>query len=300
MHYKEYDENWQLKEEPVTPDPYLFNKSSNSGETISNVFSNQIGSKESAGVLKLYARETEDDPEFYILRSDLPNANSSWPEKIDINSQIFAEILGSDEWLFDESEGLLPFVKTFEEQNPSPVIPDDPIDDTNLDEVKNLKDLLDKIYCSTTDDKYASQQPSITTGQGEYKIKEEDKTYPKGFYNRPSEEYSSEFYKVGTTATFFCPRRTVKEDDQLELPVDETSPDSSDGDFLICADIASIFIDNSDVNVYDSKKKIYEPSVLFRHIFRIKDGQKFAENFSSSKAKNDEYIKNKTNHYCRY
>lgn len=83
----------------------------------------------------------------------------------------------------------------------------------------------------------------------------------------------------------------MKEDDQLELPVDETSPDSSDGDFLICADIASIFIDNSDVNVYDSKKKIYEPSVLFRHIFRIKDGQKFAENFSSSKAKNDEYIK---------
>lgn len=94
VHYKEYDENWQLKEEPVTPDPYLFNKSSNSGETISNVFSNQIGSKESAGVLKLYARETEDDPEFYILRSDLPNANSSWPEKIDINSQILLKYSG--------------------------------------------------------------------------------------------------------------------------------------------------------------------------------------------------------------
>ena len=289
VYYKEYDENWQLKEDPVTPDPYLFNKSSNSGETISNVFSNQIGSNESAGVLQLYARETEDDPEFYIQRSDLPNANSTWPEKIDINSQIFAEILGSDEWLFDESEGLLPFVKTYEEQNPSPVIPDDPIDDTNLDEVRNLKDLLKKIYGPTTGD-YTSQQPSITTGQGVYKIDKTDKTYPKGFYNRPA-SYSSDFYKVGTAATFFCPRVTDKNDSQLDLPKDESSSDMYDKDYLIVADISSMFVDDTNCNVTDDNKKLYEPSVLFRHIFRIKDGRQFAEDFSDTKEKNDEYVR---------
>lgn len=171
-----------------------------------------------------------------------------------VNSQDFAQLLGS-EWIFsDGMEFPMPFA------NARPSLPDPDVPNVNLDDVPGLKAIEQKIY---------GQKPSYGM---------QEKLY------------------AGNVATFFYPRPTNPEGKGImtELP---TAPNGTFGntDYLIAADIATVFADGSEgseYNVDDSQRKIYEPTILWRHIFRIKDGKAFAEEFSGSVEKNREYVRN--------
>ena len=89
--------------------------------------------------------------------------------------------------------------------------------------------------------------------------------------------------KFGSIATFFCPRSPYGEEGKLQnLPFH-----SGQHEFVIAGDFSQSF--SRYHNIKDGQ--IIEPVIEFRHIFRIRDGKDFADEFSSSKEKNEEYIK---------
>lgn len=104
-------------------------------------------------------------------------------------------------------------------------------------------------------------------------------------------EHETRYY--GTVATFFCPHSinvSENKDGTPSLPADPSAPeDSTDKDFIIAADFSQKF--DMKNNLDADNKKIIEPVITFRHIFRIKDGIKQAEEFSGSPVKNKEYVK---------
>lgn len=263
------------------PDPYIIGYNKGNVE-VSNVFSNELGDSESEGVRKIYKGE-EGEPEYYVLKSELSEPSESWPDKIDINSEDFAEVLGADEWLYNSEKGLVPFVKTIKQQTPDPVDPN-PSVNKDPDEVKGLEDLLKKIYdenevpagANLQDHQY--KRPAVYAGISPF----DDNG------NIKSSAYETHHHKAGAAATFFCPRHTDVKGVKLDLPKDPDSPDATDEDFLIAADLSTFFTNHRDVNV--SESEIYEPVVLFRHIFRIKDGKTFAEEFSGSPDANKAYV----------
>lgn len=86
--------------------------------------------------------------------------------------------------------------------------------------------------------------------------------------------------KYGTVATFFYPRDPYKEDgEQYELP----------REYVIAADFSQNF--SPSVHIDDENRTIIEPTIQFRHIFRIRDGHAFAEEFSGSADANKAYVK---------
>lgn len=96
----------------------------------------------------------------------------------------------------------------------------------------------------------------------------------------------------GMTATFYAPRNVFDGGVMGNLPFREIDKaKSSDADswdeFVIAADFSQSF--NRPRNIRDNK--IHQPDIAFRHIFRIRDGKKFADNFSGSHDKNMEYIR---------
>ena len=91
--------------------------------------------------------------------------------------------------------------------------------------------------------------------------------------------------KFGSIATFFCPRSPYGEEGKLQNLPFRTGQD----EFVIAADFSQSFA--HDHHIVDNNKTIIEPVIQFRHIFRIRDGKDFADEFSSSKEKNEEYIK---------
>ncbi|MDO4335285.1 MAG: hypothetical protein Q4C37_05575 [Bacteroidales bacterium] len=271
----------KVEEFTETPSPYIFSLSANTTVNISNVYSNEVGDWEkSHDVLKIY-KEDEGEPEYYVLKSELSEPSESWPDKIDINSEDFAEVLGADEWLYNLEKGLVPFVKTIKQQTP---VDPDPSVNKDPDEVKGLEDLLKKIYdenevpagANLQDHQY--KRPAVYAGISPF----DDNG------NIKSTAYETHHHKAGAAATFFCPRHTDVKGVKLDLPKDPDSPDAADEDFLIAADLSTFFTNHRDVNVAESE--IYEPVVLFRHIFRIKDGKTFAEEFSGSPAANKAYV----------
>lgn len=90
--------------------------------------------------------------------------------------------------------------------------------------------------------------------------------------------------KFGSIATFFCPRSPYGEEGKLQNLPFRTGQD----EFVIAADFSQSFA--HDHHIVDNNKTIIEPVIQFRHIFRIRDGKDFADEFSSSKEKNEEYI----------
>ena len=94
----------------------------------------------------------------------------------------------------------------------------------------------------------------------------------------------------GTYATFFCPRNPyIEGGKQHNLPFETVYGDESSDEFIICADYSQEF--DRDKNVDDVAKEFYEPLIAFRHIFRIRDGKTFAEEFSGSAEQNREYVR---------
>ena len=96
--------------------------------------------------------------------------------------------------------------------------------------------------------------------------------------------------KCGTYATFFCPRNPYIEGGvQHNLPFEAVYGDESSDEFIICADYSQEF--DISKNVKDEANELYEPLIAFRHIFRIRDGKTFAEEFSGSAEQNREYVR---------
>lgn len=90
----------------------------------------------------------------------------------------------------------------------------------------------------------------------------------------------------GTVATFFYPRDPYVEGGlQTRLPENE---------YVIAADFSQDF--NFDKHVDLVNNKFIEPVIHFRHIFRIRDGHTFAEEFSGSAANNREYVRKNMRH----
>lgn len=278
----------------VIPDPYLFKSDNNNDKSISNIFSNVIGNNDfkvdgKSVAVKINKNDDGQNPAYYILKSELSESDESWPDMIDTNSQIFAEILGSDEWLYDEEKGLVPFVKTIEEQKPVGGDTEDPDSPALSDDVKKLGDLLTKIYGNNEVpdgirlSPYQYKSPKEYAGSPTY-----DNEGNIQQRNYTTNSNNSDYYKAGTVATFFYPRPTDVDGIKLSMPEDASSSDPSDSDFIIAADISTAFANHKEHNVTDNK--IYEPTVLFRHIFRIKDGKSFAEEFSGSPENNRRYV----------
>lgn len=91
----------------------------------------------------------------------------------------------------------------------------------------------------------------------------------------------------GTEATFYQPYKTAFAPDSKENLSLEKS------EYHIAADFANEF--NSTSNAYNldrEGKVIHEPVINFRHIFHIKDGKTFADANTTSKQKNELYLKN--------
>ncbi len=90
----------------------------------------------------------------------------------------------------------------------------------------------------------------------------------------------------GTEATFFQPIKTDKapdSDDNLKLEKPE---------YHIAADFGHEFAaDGDDYNIDHVSKTIHEPIINFRHIFHIKDGKTLADNATTSKEDNENYLR---------
>lgn len=188
-------------------------------------------------------------------------------KKIYVNSPEFANLLGV-EWIYDiDKYGAfpVPFAKISNNDNisvtdkvivtyPTPEI-DSATSYENLDEVENLEEISAIIGNNTNPDK-------------------------------------TKRFVSGLTATFFYPRSTKPESGGIleDLPEDPAGTNNNP-DFLIACDLSNIFSTDEDKNVLSRDRKIYEPQILIRHIFRIKNGKEFAEQFSGSVDKNREYVK---------
>lgn len=90
----------------------------------------------------------------------------------------------------------------------------------------------------------------------------------------------------GRVATFFQPRDiTIPEGKQHSLEKDE---------YVIAADFVQEF--NRSHNIDQVGKRIIEPSIAYRHIFRVRDGKKFAdENMSTVEGNRAYVLKNRRN-----
>ncbi len=94
----------------------------------------------------------------------------------------------------------------------------------------------------------------------------------------------------GMFGTFYCPRSTEIYDN-LTLPFRECDKAdkntvNDENEFVIAADFSQSF--NKGRNI--DGNKIIEPTIAFRHLFRIRDGKKFAEEISESAEANEKYI----------
>ena len=98
--------------------------------------------------------------------------------------------------------------------------------------------------------------------------------------------------KAGTFATFFCPRNPyVKAGVQHSLPFEEMGVADED-EFVIAADFSQEFTVEKNVETTGvGEGTIYEPIISSRHIFKIRDGKKFADDFSENAEANENFIR---------
>lgn len=86
--------------------------------------------------------------------------------------------------------------------------------------------------------------------------------------------------------TFFVPR-TV-ESSQADQPYLYGDGNKEEDEYLIAADFSQTF--DQSLHLDTVQRKITEPIIAYRHLFRIKDGKKFADEFSGSVQANKDYI----------
>lgn len=92
-----------------------------------------------------------------------------------------------------------------------------------------------------------------------------------------SMRYNMGDYTVGTVATFYMPRNPFGQDN------------IGQDDYIIAADFSQSFLPEKNIENKDpDHKKIYEPIIATRQIFRIRDGRQFAERLAND---NDNYIR---------
>jgi len=102
--------------------------------------------------------------------------------------------------------------------------------------------------------------------------------------------------KYGTVGTFFCPRNAYADAAVLgSLPFRDIDKKvegvANDHDeFIIAADFSMDDLKGGN-RVDATNATIYEPIVHYRHLFRIRDGKAFAEEFSGDREKNEAYIR---------
>lgn len=94
---------------------------------------------------------------------------------------------------------------------------------------------------------------------------------------------------TGTSATFFTPRNPYLDKQHQDELYTSGTPE-----YVIAADISWNFEPSRHVNM--ESKSIQEPTIYARHLFRIKDGKAFADEFSSSYEKNQEYVRKNLRH----
>ena len=99
---------------------------------------------------------------------------------------------------------------------------------------------------------------------------------------------------VGNFATFFCPRNPyVDAGHQEGLPFDQFVAEDAENEFVIAADFSQDF--RAERHVEDGPGQgegtIYEPIISSRHIFKIRDGKKFADDFSGSSDANENFVR---------
>lgn len=96
-----------------------------------------------------------------------------------------------------------------------------------------------------------------------------------------------EYY--ATVGTFFYPRDPMAAEggDNLSL----TFPEGK-SEYTVAADFSQSFNPNFNIESGEYHRIITEPIIHFRHIFHIKDGKTFAEQFSADKDANETYVKN--------
>lgn len=90
----------------------------------------------------------------------------------------------------------------------------------------------------------------------------------------------------GAVATFLIPEN-----------LDPETVFNADGELYIALDISQTYSQERNLKENeDGGYTLIEPIVAFRHIFTIKDARKFADEYSSTKAKNEEYISERRRH----
>lgn len=130
---------------------------------------------------------------------------------------------------------------------------------------------------STEELTWLERTPSdMNTAQFVEKLGGNWQTGPAGFPAIKSiSHYATRYY--GTVGTFFYPRSPYEEEGKLISLPDE---------YVIAADFAQDF--SSEANL--TANTIIEPIINYRHIFRIKDGVAFAEEFSGTAENNKAYV----------
>ncbi|MBD5220319.1 MAG: hypothetical protein HDS72_08855 [Bacteroidales bacterium] len=92
----------------------------------------------------------------------------------------------------------------------------------------------------------------------------------------------------GTSATFYQPRKSKFAPDAPEnLNLD--IPAGADA-FHIAADFAHEFNPTAEYNLDNANKTVHEPIISFRYIWHIKDGKKFADDYTTSVKDNEAYL----------
>lgn len=113
-----------------------------------------------------------------------------------------------------------------------------------------------------------------------------------GFYGFDPDDKSytnTDYRNYGTFATFFMPRNPyIPEIDQHRIFDDlDDYNDEENNEFVIAADFSQTF----DPAIHISDNTITEPIIATRHLFRIRGGKAFADEFSSSKEANENFIR---------
>lgn len=114
-------------------------------------------------------------------------------------------------------------------------------------------------------------------------------SYPQWGYPRPTGFSQHPLRYYGTVGTFFIPRDVYAEEGHVQA-----FPDGVE-EYVIAADFANNVANGKEASLGHKHNfengTIYEPTINFRHIFRIRDGKKFADDNMSTLEKNRAYIR---------
>lgn len=160
--------------------------------------------------------------------------------------------------------------------------------DGNITETNN--------YIATTDNPGSSQGTWVST-KNDYIVSGDFikrlgghwVSYPQWGYPRPTGFSQHPLRYYGTVGTFFMPRDVYAPEGLVQ-----SFPDGVE-EYVIAADFANNVAEGKEASMGHIHNfedgTIYEPTINFRHLFRIRDGKKFADDNMSTLEKNRAYIR---------